>query len=167
MSRLWRASIARARLWCSQHNCDRIAVFVDGDGISANHTAMVVHHLGRKRRISTIRVVGNITARNVGSWSEMIKREGVVMRHLPSLVVGKNAADVALAIDALELHLTRPFLSYAVLTNDADFTPLVLRLKEDGATVEGFGHKGTPINFRRACTRFTQISHIESVDASL
>ena len=139
----------------------RIAVFVDGDGISAHHADLVLQHLAQKHHISTIRVFGNITARNVSSWSNIIKRQGVVMRHLPSLVEGKNAADIALAIDALECHLSRPLPAYAVLTSDVDFTPLVLRLKESGAYIAGFGHKGTPANFRRVCTRFTQISHIE------
>jgi uncharacterized LabA/DUF88 family protein len=138
-----------------------MAVFVDGDGISAHHADLVLQHLALKQHISTIRVFGNITSRNVSSWSSVIKRQGIVMRHLPSLVEGKNAADIALAIDALEFHLTRPLPAYAVLTNDVDFTPLVLRLKESGAYVAGFGHKGTPANFRRVCTRFTQINHIE------
>lgn len=139
----------------------RIAVFVDGDGISAHHADLVLQQLAQKHHISTIRVFGNITARNVSSWSKIIKRRGVVMRHLPSLVEGKNAADIALAIDALEFHLTRPLPAYAVLTSDVDFAPLVMRLKESGAYIAGFGHKGTPTNFRRVCTRFTQISHIE------
>lgn len=142
-------------------NDPRMAVFVDGDGISAHHADLVLQHLAQKHHISTIRVFGNITSRNVSSWSSVIKRQGIVMRHLPSLVEGKNAADIALAIDALEFHLTRPLPAYAVLTSDVDFTPLVLRLKESGAYIAGFGHKGTPANFRRVCTRFTQISHIE------
>lgn len=139
----------------------RIAVFVDGDGINAQHAGLVLQHLAQKHHITTIRVFGNITARNVSSWSNIIKRQGGVMRHLPSLVQGKNAADIALAIDALEFHLTRPLPAYAVLTSDVDFTPLVMRLKESGAYIAGFGHKGTPENFRRVCTMFTQISHIE------
>ena len=146
---------------CTVEHDPRIGVFVDGDGISAHHADLVLQHLSQKHHISTIRVFGNITARNVSSWSNIIKRQGVVMRHLPSLVEGKNAADIALAIDALEFHLTRPLPAYAVLTSDVDFTPLVLRLKESGACIAGFGHKGTPAHFRRVCTRFTQISHIE------
>jgi len=139
----------------------RIAVFVDGDGITAHYTDLVLQFLARKHQITTIRVFGNITSRNISSWSNMIKRHGIVMRQMPSLVEGKNAADVALAIDALEFHLTRPLRSYAVLTNDVDFTPLVLRLKENGAHVAGFGHKWTPENFRRVCTSFSQINQIE------
>ena len=139
----------------------RIAVFVDGDGISAHHADLVLQHLAQTHHICTIRVFGNITSRNVSAWSHVIKLQGIVMRHMPRLVEGKNAADVALAIDALEFHLTRPVPSYAVLTTDADFTPLVVRLKESAASVEGFGHKTTPANFRRVCTKFTQISNIK------
>ena len=159
-----RSALHTFLMWAKAHPLAgserRMAVFVDGDGIGAHHASLVFQHLAKTHDIRAIRVFGNITSRNASAWSHVVKLQGIVMRHMPSLVEGKNAADVALAIDALEFHLTRPVPSYAVLTNDADFTPLVLRLKESAARVEGFGHKATPANFRRVCTKFTQISDL-------
>lgn len=161
ISSAFRVAIRKMQRRLAVASGQRIAVFVDGDGITAHYAERVLQSLAQTHQITTIRVFGNITPRNISSWSKMIKRHGIVMRQLPSLVEGKNAADIALALDALELHLNRPMPSYAVLTNDVDFTPLVLRLKEDGAYVAGFGHKWTPTNFRRVCTSFTEINQIE------
>ncbi|WP_029041576.1 NYN domain-containing protein [Cucumibacter marinus] len=143
-----------------------IAIFVDGDSIGPNHADRVLRSIQATHRICAVRVHGNLNGKSVGSWSHVAKERGVFFRHLPKLVQGKNAADISLAIDAMELHLTRPQPNYAILTNDADFTPLVLRLKEDGATVHGYGHNATPKTLRSAFNAFTQISDLRHKDGN-
>ena len=52
----------------------------------------------------------------------------------------KNATDIRMAIDALELVFTRPEIgTYILLTGDSDFSSLVLKLKEYGKYVIGVG----------------------------
>jgi uncharacterized protein (TIGR00288 family) len=52
----------------------------------------------------------------------------------------KNATDIRLAIDALELVFTRPEIGvYILLSGDSDFSSLVLKLKEYGKYVIGVG----------------------------
>ncbi len=52
----------------------------------------------------------------------------------------KNATDIRLAIDALELVFTRPEIgTYILLSGDSDFSALVLKLKEYGKYVIGVG----------------------------
>ncbi|HEY8484997.1 MAG TPA: NYN domain-containing protein [Longimicrobiales bacterium] len=54
----------------------------------------------------------------------------------------KNATDIRLAIDALELVFTRPEIgTFILLTGDSDFSSLVLKLKEYGKYVIGVGIK--------------------------
>lgn len=138
----------------------RVVVYVDGDSVSANHVETVLNHLNERFAVSQVRVFANINNRNVSSWSGLTKRQGLIMRHMPRLAVGKNGSDIALALDALELHLTRTASTYALIASDADFTPLVMRLKQDGAEVLGFGHQSTPETLRRTCTSFRQISDL-------
>jgi len=142
----------------------RVIVYVDGDSVSAHHVGIVLDYLRGRKAISQVRVFGNINNRNVASWSSLAKRQGLVLRHMPRLVDGKNGADIALATDAVELHLTRPASAYALIASDADFTPLVMRLKQDGAEVLGFGHRSAPHTLRRVCTSFYQIIDLEKVD---
>jgi len=52
----------------------------------------------------------------------------------------KNATDIRLAIDALELVFTRPEIgTFIILSGDSDFSSLVLKLKEYGKYVIGVG----------------------------
>ena len=67
---------------------------------------------------------------------------------------GKNASDMAMVIDALALLYTDRPDAFGIVSSDADFTPLVMHLREKGAAVYGFGAKKTPEPFVNACSRF-------------
>ena len=64
---------------------------------------------------------------------------------------------MALVIDAVSLmHTDRPD-AYSIVSSDADFTPLVIHLREHGLPVYGFGRPDTPKPFKDACTTFESI----------
>ena len=67
---------------------------------------------------------------------------------------GKNASDIALVIDAMDLLHSRRFDGFCLVSSDSDFTRLASRLREEGADVYGFGAQKTPESFRQACRRF-------------
>ena len=147
-------------LWPVTNPPSRVVVFVDGDSVSAHHAEVVLNYLHERSAVAQVRVFGNMNSRNVTSWSNLAKRQGLMIRHMPRLVEGKNGADIALATDAVELHLTRPAPTYALIASDADFTPLVMRLRQDGAEVLGFGHRSAPQTLRSVCTAFDLISDL-------
>lgn len=61
--------------------------------------------------------------------------------------VRKNAADIQMAVDAMELALTRDFVStFVIVSGDSDFTPLVSKLRELNKRVIGVGMKGSTSN---------------------
>jgi uncharacterized LabA/DUF88 family protein len=67
---------------------------------------------------------------------------------------GKNASDMAMVIDALDiLYSDRPE-AFGIVSSDADFTPLVMYLRAKGTAVYGFGAQKTPEPFVNACSRF-------------
>lgn len=68
--------------------------------------------------------------------------------------VGQDAADIALVIDALDLMHSGRFDAFCLVSSDADFTPLALRLREQGMAVYGLGEERAPGSFRRACNEF-------------
>lgn len=70
------------------------------------------------------------------------------------LVKGKNATDMALVIDAMDLLYTKKLHTFCLVSSDSDFTPLIQRLRADGKEVFGFGEQKTPEPFIAACTRF-------------
>jgi len=138
------------------------AVFIDGDGVSPSDARRVVTHLSSEGRLSCLRVYANLTGGNGSAWSAFARDHGAVARHLPSVAAGKNGTDIALAIDATELLLTRRYDSFVIVANDADFTPLVHRLREQGKLVIGYGSRGAAQSFRQACDRFIDLRSLEA-----
>ena len=74
----------------------------------------------------------------------------------PSTAAGKNAADMRLVIDALELSYIREHIdTFVIGSGDSDFCPLAYKLRENGRTVIGLGVRGsTSPLFVRACDEF-------------
>lgn len=159
----WLAS-SRSRLFRSVA-ARHLAVLIDGDGVSAKDANKVLTRLAPLGRIGILRVYGNFSGRNAASWATVLRRYGAIARHMPSVALGKNAADIALAVDAIEMLLTRPMDTFVILANDSDFTPLVCRIREEGRDVIGFGGSSAPDAFRRACTTFYEIRALTTSDA--
>jgi len=127
----------------------RIALFVDGDNISPVHADLILKAAKRRGRVDVSRVYGQ--ANRTSDW---LTAPGFRMIHAGC---GKNAADVLLCIDAIEMAITGVWDTFVIATSDGDFTHLVQRLRERGMTVCGIGEAKAPMSFRTACSDFVQV----------
>lgn len=60
---------------------------------------------------------------------------------------GKNSADIRMVVDALDLCYTKQHIdTFAILSGDSDFSPLVSKLRENNKTVVGVGVKNSSSN---------------------
>ena len=80
--------------------------------------------------------------------------------------VRKNAADIKMAVDAVELAFERGYVSMFVLcTGDSDFTPLVHKLRELNRRVVGVGLKASTSKLLpAACDEFLFYENLSGVD---
>lgn len=76
---------------------------------------------------------------------------------------GKNASDMGMVIDAMDLLQSGSVDAFALVSSDADFTPLVMRILADGLKVYGFGERKTPEPFVNACSLFTYVEGLGQV----
>lgn len=139
---------------------DQIALLIDADNATAARIDVILDELSRHGETNIRRAYGNWTKTGLKSWQEVLHDNAIrpVQQFDPSK--GKNASDIALAVDAVEiLHTQRPDW-FAIASSDADFTPLVMHLREHGAKVYGFGDAKTPQPFQSACTRFLVLNRI-------
>ncbi|MEZ5723187.1 MAG: NYN domain-containing protein [Paracoccaceae bacterium] len=74
---------------------------------------------------------------------------------------GKNAADLLLSIDAVELALREGYEMFVIASSDGDFSHLAIRLRETGHLVVGCGVATAPARFRTACSRFVELGSAE------
>lgn len=127
----------------------RIALLVDGDNISAANLSRIRQIAEKLGRADIARVYGN--ALTAPGW---LAADGFRFIHSGT---GKNATDLLLTIDAMELALTAGIEGFVLVTSDGDFTHLANRLREHGLCVTGIGEAKAPSAFRAACTTFHQI----------
>ncbi|SDE32609.1 NYN domain-containing protein [Limimaricola pyoseonensis] len=129
-----------------------IAVLIDGDNLSAAHAAAIDAALAQEGERRIARVYGD--AQKIQGWERL---GGYVVVHAG---VGKNAADLRLCIDAMDLAHRVPPDSFVLASSDGDFLHLAHHLREAGFRVIGLGEAKTPRGFRRACSRFELLGPI-------
>ena len=100
------------------------------------------------------RAYGNWTKSHLNGWQEVLHEYAIQPIQTFDLTKGKNASDMSLAIDAMDVLYTKSVGTFAIASSDCDFTPLIQRLRAEGKQVIGFGAKTTPEPFINSCTRF-------------
>ncbi len=124
----------------------RVALLVDGDNIGANRSMQLQSEASRRGRVDVSRVYAS--ANRPSAW---LTTPGYRLMHAGA---GKNAADLLLSIDAVELALRAGIECFAIASSDGDFSHLAQRLREYGLDVLGIGEAKAPQSFRLACTQF-------------
>ena len=132
----------------------RLAVLIDGENASPRHARAVFEAAESYGEARVRRIYGDFSKGRLASWSAAIRAFAIVPCHQSAHVKGKNAADIALAIDAVDLSYRAGLDGFVLVSSDSDFTRLAQRLREGGFEVFGFGESRTPRAFRSACHRF-------------
>lgn len=130
----------------------KLAVYIDGDNIPPQLAITA----WRKLSVLGTANVRNVYCResNVTNWQDARARYALQIKQQPACASGKNATDIAMVIDALDMAQTSLVDSFCIVSSDSDFTPLALRLRQGGFKVYGFGKANTPQSLRDACTQF-------------
>ncbi len=150
-----------------------LAVFIDFENLALG---MQPRSNGRKRVAKTTETVdmkrvlerlvekGKIVAKRAyADWSRFesyrspLHELGIELTEIPERgMTGKNSADIRLVVDAMELSYAKEHIdTFAIVSGDSDFTPLVLRLKENGKTVVGVGMRDSTSDLLAAnCDEF-------------
>ncbi len=131
-----------------------IALLIDADNISHSAIAGMIAELSKYGTANIRRSYGDWIAASMKGWREKLHEFAIRPIQQFSYSKGKNATDMALVIDALELLYTQKVDAFCIASSDADFTPLVMHLKANGHDVYGFGERKTPEPFANACTNF-------------
>ena len=115
-----------------------------------------------------------VVRRAYADWSyfdedrRMLTRSHVELIDMPQRMGAsrKNAADIKMAVDALELAFERDYIStFVICTGDSDFTPLVHKLRELNKRVIGVGvEKSTSALLPPACDEFLYYDRLEGVE---
>lgn len=132
----------------------RDAVLIDARNVFATHAPALFARIAARGDARLRRVYSDFSGSALSPWKAMAHACALSPQHCLGQAAGQNGADIALAIDAMELMHERLFDIFRLVSSDSDFTRLALRLRERGARVHGFGEAKTLESFRAACDRF-------------
>jgi uncharacterized protein (TIGR00288 family) len=128
-----------------------IAVFVDFENLAIGVRQMKTGQqfqiqLILKRLLQKGRIVYKRAYCDWSNYQDALKHfhtQGIELIDIPqSKMSGKNSADIRMVVDALDLCYSKDHIdTFALLSGDSDFSPLVSKLKENNRRVIGFGVK--------------------------
>lgn len=137
---------------------NNIALLIDADNTTPRGIDPVLTVMAELGQVNIKRAYGNFAKNNLAKWDKITHKYGIRPQQQFDLTAGKNATDMAMTIDAIDLLYQGKVDGFGIMSSDSDFTPLATRLRQDGLIVYGFGSKNkTPDAFKSACTRFIDI----------
>jgi uncharacterized LabA/DUF88 family protein len=150
-------------------NSTSVAFLVDAENISSPRIEHIIEYaLNEAKKLGEVtikRVYGNCNLfnNNNNKWNDTCLRLELEQIHLTKPTPTKNTADIALAVDAIELAVEGTCNRFCIVTSDSDFTPLARRLRELKCQVLGVGEKKTPKTLTAACNRFVYTDQLADV----
>ncbi|PWK62230.1 NYN domain-containing protein [Roseicyclus mahoneyensis] len=134
-----------------------VALFIDGENLSPDLADQIVAAATGLGRRGLRRVYGDAT--RMSGW----RAQGSLQ--VIDSAQGKNAADMLLAIEAMEAALLGGARTIAIASRDRDFSHLARKLSDHGVHVVGIGTAGPDCPFRKACSDYRNIAKSVAVPA--
>lgn len=142
----------------------KIALLIDSENVSPKYIKSVMNEIAKYGKIVIARFYGDIN--NLSKeWHRTAQDNAIKPVHQYNVAIGKNAADMAMALDAQEMMYQQKVNAFFLVTSDSDFTPLAVKLREGGMHVIGIGSiKTTTQAFRSACNEFKYFEYLDDED---
>lgn len=152
-------SVAPNRM-AAEPRTPRLAVLIDADNASARIAPGLFEEIAKIGEASVRRIYGDFSGTRLKSWADILSTHAIQPHQNFAYTSGKNASDIALVIDAMDLLHSGRFDGFCLVSSDSDFTRLAARIREQGVDVYGFGEQKTPESFRQACRRFVYTENL-------
>lgn len=143
----------------------RVAVLVDCDNVTPEILEYALRVIAQFGRVVLRRGYGN-HGTLAHKWQEALVRLAFTPCLQYQYAAGKNTADIALALDALEAMFDHRADTFCLVTSDSDFAYLCRKLRERGATVCIVGEAKTPDALRNASDQFFEWIKPEATESA-
>jgi uncharacterized LabA/DUF88 family protein len=144
----------------SDQRSPRLAVLIDADNASAKIADGLFEEIAKIGEASVRRIYGDFSSVRSKGWADILSKHAIIPQQQFAYTTGKNASDITLVIDAMDLLHSGRFDGFCLVSSDSDFTRLAARIREQGVDVYGFGEQKTPESFRQACRRFVYTENL-------
>ncbi|MFZ3075177.1 NYN domain-containing protein [Psychrobacter glacincola] len=137
-----------------------IAVLIDADNASAKNIGLILQEIAKLGHITCKKIYGDWGNAHIQSWQEALLKHAIdPMQHF-AYVKGKNATDIGMVIEAMDLLYSGIHDGFCLISSDSDFTSLALRIRKNHVKVFGFGKHNTVSAFSQACDKFFYVEDL-------
>jgi hypothetical protein len=145
----------------------RLAVLIDADNMPARYATAIFEEVSSLGEASIRRIYGDFSGGCPQGWKQDVLASLAIVAHQHfANTTGKNASDIALVIDAMDILHSGLVSGFVLVSSDSDFTRLASRIREQGLDVFGIGEEKTPAAFVNACKRFIRAENLSSPDSA-
>lgn len=137
-----------------------VALLIDADNAAYSAIDPVLTALADLGMVNIRRVYGNWSKPALKGWRDVALRYALAPQQQFDITKGKNATDMKMTIDAMDLLASGRVTGFGIMSSDSDFMPLVTRIRQDGLQVYGFGKATAPAGFREACNRYIDVDQL-------
>jgi uncharacterized protein (TIGR00288 family) len=145
----------------------KIALFIDADNAPASKFEDVLSEVAKYGVVTIRKAYGNWKNPSLKPWEELLHEYAIQPIQQYDLTKGKNASDIALVIDAMDVMYTKDIDVMCFVSSDCDFTPMVTRALAEGKVVLGFGERKAPSPFVNACSKFLFLDKAQKQNGNL
>lgn len=132
----------------------RYAVLIDAENTSHTIAKPLFEEIAKLGDASIRRIYGNFSNTQLSGWAEILTEFAIIPQQNFATTTGKNASDISLVIDGMDILHSSRVDGFCLVTSDSDFTRFAARIREQGLTVYGFGNQKTPESLRKSCHKF-------------
>ena len=132
----------------------KLALLIDGDNISATYMPLIMREAEQRGTVAIRRIYGQFKSGKMKSWLKHLDEFDLTAVNVSPLTRGKNATDMKLTIEAMDMLSGRQLDGICIASSDGDFTPLAARIRASALTVYGFGAKKAPKGYKEEFDRF-------------
>ncbi|WP_392340718.1 NYN domain-containing protein [Moritella marina] len=142
------------------------AVLVDGENASYNDYPLILEEVEKHGLVAIKWVYADWTSPRQSGWKDVLHNTATSPKQ--QFHYGKDAADHALVMDAIELiNKNTRINAVCIVSSDGGFYSLAQRIREHGLHVMAIGQEKTPDRFRKACHNFVYTTNLSASDTSI
>ena len=132
----------------------RMALLIDGDNAQPSLLGPILDAAKEYGNVTVRRIYGDWSSQNMSGWKDASQTHAMQPVQQFSYVTGKNATDIALIIEAMDLLHSGTIDGFCIVSSDSDYTRLAIRIREQGLFIMGVGRSSTLKSFAEACSIF-------------
>ena len=142
-----------------------LAFLVDGENATASLAAEMLAEASRYGTVIIRKVYGDWSSPRMNAWRDVLGEHALVaVQQFPN-ISGKNAIDIALIVDAMDMLHGGVVMGFCLASSDSDYTRLATRIREAGLFAMGIGNERTPESLRNACDVFVVTKNLAPLES--